>query len=53
VVSKLLNHTSIETTQKFYLQETPLQVIRRAYIPWLPVDPTQDEPLPYFLTRQQ
>lgn len=36
VVSKMLGHTSVETTNRYYLPESAEDVIHRAHIPWLP-----------------
>ena len=35
VVAKCLNHSSSETTEKFYLKENIEEVTDRASIPWL------------------
>lgn len=35
VVSKLINHASVATTQKFYLKESAAEVGERAIIPWM------------------
>jgi site-specific recombinase XerD len=35
VVSKLMGHTSVSTTQSYYLKENAIEVAQRANIPWL------------------
>lgn len=35
VVARLINHTSVSTTNKYYLKESSLEAAHRAYIPWL------------------
>lgn len=51
VVSKLLNHSSVTTTEKYYLKETITEVTRRANIPWLGADerPAPVTSIPNFL----
>lgn len=49
IVSKLLNHSSVSTTQQFYLKENTLQVLNRATVPWLSGLKKHKEPLPVFL----
>ena len=50
VVSKCLNHSSTEVTEKFYLKENIEEVTQRATIPWLREDSKRKEiPLPSFL----
>lgn len=49
VVSKLLNHTNVATTQKYYLKETAAQVAQRAIIPWAPEKTAVPSPVPSFL----
>jgi integrase len=45
LVSKLLNHRSVLTTQKYYGRESSAEVSRRANIPWFePPDPRQSVP---------
>lgn len=50
VVSKLINHASVATTEKYYLKETAAQTARRANIPWLKQQPL-DDPVPAFLNE--
>lgn len=48
VISKLINHTTSATTQKYYLKESAARVSERAYIPWF--NPTSAaSPVPAFL----
>jgi integrase len=47
IVSKLLNHSSVATTEKFYIKENTLEVLRRANVPWLKEQPANK--LPDFL----
>jgi integrase len=49
IVSKLLNHESVKTTQDFYLKENAEQVVQRANIPWLAASKKKPEALPVFL----
>ena len=43
-VSKLLNHSSVSTTQKFYLKESASEVVDRCHIPWMKKE-TEEEKL--------
>jgi hypothetical protein len=38
VISKLLNHSDTQTTEKFYLKENISEIVDRAKIPWLNPD---------------
>jgi integrase len=50
VVSKLINHSSVKTTEKYYLKESAVQVTDRAIIPWMKRGKKQKEnPVPSFL----
>ena len=50
IISKLLNHSNTQTTEKFYLKETASQVVDRANIPWLNSDnKPSDKIIPDFL----
>jgi integrase len=49
IVSKLLNHANVATTEQFYLRENTMQVLKRANIPWLADTDKCKEPLPNFL----
>jgi integrase len=50
-VSKLLNHSSVAVTEKFYLRESAAQVAERANIPWLPNSKKRErEVVPAFLS---
>lgn len=35
IISKLLNHSNTETTEKFYLKENISEIVERSNIPWL------------------
>jgi integrase len=48
-VSKLLGHTNVATTQKFYLRESSLEVCDRADIPWFRDSKRKAPGLPAFL----
>jgi integrase len=48
VVSRLINHSSTATTQKYYLRESVAEATERARIPWLNKRP-RVAPLPSFL----
>ena len=50
VVAKCLNHSSAQTTEKFYLKENIEEVTERAVIPWLQdAEKKRVAPLPKFL----
>jgi integrase len=50
VVSKLLNHESVATTQKYYLKESSAELNKRANVPWMPRDEgPKESPVPDFL----
>lgn len=49
-VSKLINHSSVATTQKYYLKESSAEVSERANIPWLPQSHKRANPVPDFLS---
>lgn len=49
-VSKLVNHLSVETTQKYYLKEDAAEVANRAIIPWLKCK--RVNPVPNFLCEE-
>lgn len=54
IISKLLNHTSSEITEKFYLKERVSETIARANIPWIKnIDPKLHAPnfIPSFLSQ--
>jgi len=52
VISKLLNHSSTDVTEKFYLRETISEVTDRAHIPWIKQgEKNNDNILPNFLKR--
>jgi hypothetical protein len=53
VVSKLLNHASVKTTEQFYIRENAVQVCSRANIPWMKNQESVSkvEPLPKFLSE--
>ena len=42
-VSKMLGHSSVQTTEKFYLKETAADVSKRANVPWLSKDHIESE----------
>ncbi len=48
-VSKLMGHSSIATTEMFYLKESSAEVAKRANIPWLNKSSTEGNPIPKFL----
>jgi site-specific recombinase XerD len=55
IVSKLINHSSVRTTEKHYLKESALEVTQRANLPWLSA---QDKgcapnPVPLFLRPEE
>lgn len=49
VVSKLINHANVSTTQKFYLRESAAEAGERANIPWMRQDHKRPNPVPDFL----
>lgn len=50
VISKLMNHSNTQITEKFYLKETISEVVDRANIPWLnPDNKPDDKIVPEFL----
>lgn len=52
VVSKLINHSNVLTTQKYYVHETAADLAERAAIPWLaPHKPELLDPIPNFLKQ--
>jgi integrase len=51
VVSKLLNHSSPATTEKFYLRESVIEIVNRANIPWLKKNTPTPCEMPDFLKR--
>jgi integrase len=54
VISKLLNHSSTDVTEKFYLRETISEVTNRAHIPWLNQNEKNEEKiLPDFLRGKE
>jgi integrase len=54
VISKLLNHSCTDVTEKFYLRETISEVTNRAHIPWINQnEKTEDKILPDFLKRRE
>jgi len=46
-VAKLINHSSVATTQKYYLRESAAEAANKAIMPWLPKQNTN--PVPNFL----
>ncbi len=50
-VSKLLGHSSIATTEMFYLKESSAEVAKRANIPWLQ-KPEKENNIPQFLMKE-
>ena len=54
VVSKLLGHSNVATTEKYYLRESAGEIAKRANIPWQDTD-TSDKPkedmIPSFLKK--
>lgn len=52
VVSKLLGHANVSTTESFYLKENASQVAKRANIPWLNKENIQEKVVPDFLTLE-
>lgn len=48
VVSKLLGHADVDTTQKYYLREQAADVAKRANIPWI-APCSSPSPVPAFL----
>jgi site-specific recombinase XerD len=53
VVSKLINHANVATTQKYYLKETAAEVSERAIVPWIQPAPKRACPVPDFLLPAQ
>ena len=52
VISKLLNHSDTQTTEKFYLKENISEIVDRAKIPWLNPDNKPNETIvPFFLNN--
>jgi hypothetical protein len=50
IISKLLNHTDTQTTEKFYLKENITEIVDRAKIPWLdPDNKPVENVVPFFL----
>jgi integrase len=49
VISKLLNHSDVQTTKKYYLCESAAQVAKRAVIPWMENCDIQNDAVPNFL----
>lgn len=49
IVSKLLGHTSVSTTEEYYIKENAMQLLQRANVPWLKTQVPEQEPLPSFL----
>lgn len=49
LVSKLLNHSGVTTTQMYYLRESTADVSNRATLPWLPRSDTIQQAVPAFL----
>jgi hypothetical protein len=49
VVSRLINHTDVRTTQKYYLKESASETAARATIPWLESQAIGCDPVPSFL----
>ncbi len=47
IVSKLLNHENVKTTEQYYLKESTLDVLRRANVPWFAA--REEQALPTFL----
>jgi integrase len=50
-VSRVLNHESVSTTQKYYLRESAAQACDRLDVPWLQQRVVKD-PVPSFLARE-
>lgn len=51
IISKLLNHSDTNTTEKFYLKESISEVVNRANVPWLnKYNKKEDKVIPSFLT---
>jgi site-specific recombinase XerD len=48
-VSKLIAHSSVAITQKYYLKESAAQVAQRSNIPWMHENPVSENPVPDFL----
>lgn len=48
LVSKMLGHVSVKTTEQYYLKESPVEVSKRMNIPWLGRQ-EQVDPVPNFL----
>jgi integrase len=48
-VSRLLGHSSVATTEQFYLKESAAQVAARANIPWMTSPKKRNQPVPAFL----
>lgn len=54
IVSKLINHSNVATTEKFYLKESAAEVSARAHIPWLKTPGQKRKPhnpVPAFLSE--
>jgi integrase len=50
IVSKLLNHSNVATTEQFYLRENIGQIMARANVPWIKESSKRKkDPLPNFL----
>ena len=49
VISKLLNHSNTQTTEKFYLKENITDLTDRAKIPWLDKSNKPKNIVPSFL----
>jgi len=52
-VSRMMGHSSVQTTEKFYLKETAAEVAGRANVPWLnkETDRTRERKTPEFMGR--
>lgn len=50
-ISKLMNHSSVETTKKYYLKEDAVDVLQRTNIPWFKDQAQKKQQLPEFFKR--